>query len=87
VTGIGWPNSWYLGGRNDHCIGHPADISFFAHELGVHDAQLILLQKGSGSSRNYGHGDLLTHPSATIDHFPLILSWMTRQAAPNTRTD
>lgn len=87
VTDISWPSSLYIAGRKDHCMGHPADIRSFARELGVHDAQLILLQKGTGSSRNYGHRDLLTHPQAATDHFPLILSWMTRQAASDTRTD
>lgn len=84
LAGIGWPDSLYIAGHKDQCMGHPADITLFIRELGVHDAQLILLQKGTGSSRDYGHGDLLTHPSAAIDHFPILLSWLTRHAAPDT---
>lgn len=77
---ISWPSSLYLSGRNDRCMGHFADVKAFARELGNHDAQLILLQKGSGSSRDYGHLDLLTHPQAVNDHFPLILSWLARHS-------
>ena len=78
LAGISWPGSLYIAGGNDRCMGHPADIKSFARELGVHDAQLILLQKGTGSSRSYGHADLLTHPQAVVDHFPLILAWMSQ---------
>lgn len=84
LTGIGWPSSLYLAGRNDRCMGHVADVRAFVRELGEHDAQLVLLQKGAGSSRDYGHHDLLTHPQAADDHFPLILSWLARHAAANT---
>lgn len=79
LTGISWPGSLYIAGGNDRCMGHPADIKYFAHELGVHDAQLVVLQKGTGSSRSYGHTDLLTHPQAVADHFPFILSWMSQR--------
>lgn len=78
LTEISWPDSLYLAGSKDHSMGHVADMRSFVHELGVHDAQLILMQEGSGSSRSYGHRDLLTHPQAVVDHFPLVLSWMTR---------
>lgn len=84
VNDLNWPDSLYVAGRNDHCLGHPADIRQFARELGVHDAQLVVLQKGTGSSRSYGHLDLLTHPQAAVDHYPVILSWMARHAARNT---
>lgn len=79
LTGMSWPGSLYIAGGNDRSMGHPADIKSFARELGVHDAQLILLQKGTGSSRSYGHTDLLTHPQAVVDHFPLILAWMSQR--------
>ncbi len=84
LAGIAWPSSLYLAGHKDHCLGHVADVRAFARELGGHDAQLVLLRKGSGSSRDYGHHDLLSHPQAANDHFPLILSWLARHAATNT---
>lgn len=86
LTEMGWPDSLYIAGSNDHCMGHVTDIRLFARELGAHDAQLILLQKGIGSVRSYGHHDLLTHPQAVADHFPLILSWLTRKAVSNRLT-
>lgn len=84
LAGVAWPSSLYLAGRNDRCMGHVADVRAFARELGEHDAQLVLLQKGTGSSRDYGHHDLLTHPQAANDHFPLIMSWLGRHVGANT---
>lgn len=84
MDGITWPSTLYLAGRGDHCMGHVADVKAFARELGRHDAQLLKLQQGPGSSRDYGHRDVLTHPQAIDDHFPLILSWLTRQTDAQT---
>lgn len=44
LSGMGWPGSLYTAGGNDLSMGHPADITSFARELGVHDAQLVVLQ-------------------------------------------
>ncbi len=79
LGGINWPSSLYITGNKDRAWAHCADVKAFARELGNHDAQLVLLEKGSGSARDYGHHDLLTHPQAANDHFPLVLSWLARQ--------
>lgn len=79
LSKIDWPPSLYLAGEKDRAWGHFEDVKAFARELGEHDAQLVLLEKGAGSSRSYGHYDLLTHPQAASDHFPLVLSWLARQ--------
>lgn len=73
---LSWPAGLYLAGKDDRYLGHFDDVKAFARELGRHDTQMILLQKGTGCSRNYGHKDLLTHPQASLDHFPLVLAWM-----------
>lgn len=82
LSGISWPSSLYVSGNKDRVWAHFADVKTFARELGHHDAQLVLLEKGPGSARNYGHQDLLTHPHAASDHFPLVLSWLARQSKP-----
>lgn len=82
LSKINWPPSIYLAGKNDRAWGHFEDVKAFAREFGEHDAQLVLLEKGAGSSRSYGHYDLLTHPQAATDHFPLVLSWLARQDKP-----
>ncbi|SDS17565.1 Serine aminopeptidase, S33 [Halopseudomonas xinjiangensis] len=73
---LSWPAGLYLAGKHDKYLGQFDDVKAFAREFGPHDMQLILLQKGTGCSRNYGHNDLLTHPQASLDHFPLVLAWM-----------
>ncbi|QJD58144.1 alpha/beta hydrolase [Pseudomonas sp. gcc21] len=73
---LAWPAGLYLAGNDDHHLGHFSDVKAFACELGEHDAQIIRLKKGTGCSRDYGHNDLLTHPQAEVDHFPLVLSWL-----------
>lgn len=73
---MSWPAGLYLAGKDDRYLGHFDDVKAFARELGRHDTQMILLQKGTGCSRNYGHNDLLSHPQAALDHFPLVLAWM-----------
>lgn len=84
LAAIRWPSSLYLAGYKDHCMGHFADVKAFARELGSHDAQLVLLRKGTGSARDYGHLDVLTHPQAVNDHFPLMLAWLARQMDADT---
>ena len=84
LAAIRWPSSLYLAGHRDRCMGHFADVKAFARELGSHDAQLVLLRKGSGSARDYGHLDVLTHPQAVNDHFPLMLAWLARQTDADT---
>lgn len=71
-----WPPGLYLAGKRDHYLGHVEDVKAFAHELGKHDAQVVLLEKGTGCSRDYGHNDMLAHAHAVDDHFPLVLSWL-----------
>ena len=73
---LSWPAGLYLAGKHDKYLGQFDDVKAFAREFGPHDKQLILLQKGTGCSRDYGHNDLLTHPQASLDHFPLVLAWM-----------
>lgn len=79
LNGLAWPPSLYLAGDRDRVLGHIDDVRRFARELGRHDAQVILLEKGRGCSRHYGHTDLLTHPQAEQDHFPLIADWLAQR--------
>lgn len=79
LKNLAWPPSLYLAGDRDRVLGHVEDVRLFARELGRHDAQVILLEKGRGCSRHYGHTDLLTHPQAEQDHFPLIADWLAQR--------
>ena len=74
-----WLPSLYFAGSKDRLLGRLADVRAFARELGPHDAQIVLLGKSAGCSRDYGHNDLLTHPQAQVDHFPMLCDWMTQR--------
>lgn len=75
-----WPPGLYLAGKHDRYLGHVEDVKAFARELGKHDAQIVLLEKGTGCSRDYGHNDMLAHTQAVDDHFPLVLSWLVQRS-------
>ncbi|MEH6566036.1 MAG: alpha/beta fold hydrolase [Halopseudomonas sp.] len=76
IDQLAWPPSLYVAGEADRQHGHIGDVRDFVRELGPHDAQILLLEKGQGCSRRYGHNDLLRHPQAEVDHFPLVLAWL-----------
>tara|TARA_R110000796_G_scaffold74194_14_gene166705 strand:+ start:3010 stop:3915 length:906 start_codon:yes stop_codon:yes gene_type:complete len=76
IDKLDWPPALYLAGESDRQQGHIGDVRDFAREMGPHDAQIVLLEKGQGCSRRYSHNDLLTHPQAEVDHFPLVLGWL-----------
>lgn len=76
LSAINWPSSLYITGSKNRAWAHYADVKAVARELGNHDAQLVLLEMGSSSARDYGHRDLLTGSQAANDHFPLVLGWL-----------
>ncbi|TVP88796.1 MAG: alpha/beta fold hydrolase [Pseudomonadaceae bacterium] len=79
LQNVNWPPGLYLAGKADRVMGAATDVKAFARELGRHDAQVVVLEQGSGCSRNYGHNDLLTHAQAAMDHFPLVQEWLRQQ--------
>ncbi len=81
LDALHWPPGLYLAGKHDLYLGHVDDVKAFARELGKHDAQIVLLEKGTGCSRDYGHNDMLTHANARDDHFPLVRSWLLQHSS------
>lgn len=73
------PPTLYLAGARDRVLGHPTDVQILADETGEQDRAFQLLSKKNGHLHDYGHINMLTHPLARQDHFPLALEWM-RQA-------
>ncbi|MDI5935562.1 alpha/beta fold hydrolase [Halomonas kalidii] len=75
----GLPPTLHLAGRADRALGHPDDVARFATECGPHEQRLVLLGQGRGASRglsrDYGHLDMLTHPAAAREVFPLVVEW------------
>lgn len=73
-----WPASLYFASQTDR-IAHPKDVLYFMRSLGQHDGRLVTLGKKQGNLRNYTHSSMLKHPDASLDHFPLMLEWMSQQ--------
>lgn len=71
------PPTLYFAGQKDHVLGHPKDVTLLADEAGKHQTRRIaLLAKKTGHLHDYGHIDMLTHPDAPRDHFPMALDWL-----------
>ncbi|MBL7686246.1 MAG: esterase, partial [Deltaproteobacteria bacterium] len=76
IQKIELPSTLYLAGASDVYLGNPRDVIDFMKESGEKNACYRLLSKAKGNLHNYGHIDMLTHPDAVKDHFPLVLEWL-----------
>lgn len=73
------PPTLYLAGKNDTFLGHPADVKKLMAEVNSENDQFILLSKKSGHLHDYDHINILTHPDAHKDQFPLVINWIEKQ--------
>ena len=78
----GLPPTLHLTGTNDRALGHPDDVARFAQECGPHVQRLVRLGISAGQTRDYGHLDMLTHPQAATEVYPLVDAWLTSHARP-----
>ena len=77
LASIKLPPTLFFAGKKDHVLGHPIDVKALIDETGPNQAhEMILLSKENGFKHDYGHIDMLTHPSAANDHFPKALEWL-----------
>ena len=64
----------FLTGTHDWVAGAADDIKAFISECGDRtETQLRVLGRKTGFSRDYGHLDILIHPQAQTEVFPLVL--------------
>lgn len=70
------PPTLYLAGKNDTFLGHPKDVKKLMQEVGSTQDRFVLLSKATGHLHDYDHINMLTHPDASKDQFPLIVEWM-----------
>lgn len=70
------PPTLYFAGQNDKVLGHPIDVQLLADETGEQHRHTHLLSRENGHLLDYGHIDMMTHPKAKEDHFPMALKWM-----------
>ena len=71
---IVWPPSWHFTGIKDNVLGHEQDVKAFIAESYNHQAKFNLLSKKKGNALDYIN--ILTHPQAVTDHFPLLAEWL-----------
>jgi len=69
------PPALYLTGAQDKVLGHPVDVLKLMQETGCQNCKFMVLSKANGNLHDYGHIDILTHPDAVRDHFPLVVDW------------
>lgn len=79
-----WMPTRFYAGSKDRVLGHPADVRRLMAETGLAEASYCLLSKENGFAHDYGHIDMLTHPSAPNDHFQGLLAWLSN---PHLRSD
>lgn len=81
----GLPPTLHLAGAADQALGNPADVARFAAECGPHRQRNQLLGQAMGLSRDYGHLDMLTHPCASEEVFPLTEAWLRQHDEKSAR--
>lgn len=77
------PKTLHLAGVADSHLGNPKDVSDFVKETGVRKVIYRVLSKREGNLHDYSHVDILTHPDAVKDHFPLVLDWLKESEKPS----
>jgi len=73
---ITWPATWHITGIKDKILGHRNDVAAFINETSNKHAEFTVLSKKDGNMQDYDHIDILTHPRAIDDHFPIISKWL-----------
>ncbi len=72
------PPTLYLAGKNDTVLGHPKDVKLLMNETGNQNHEFLILGKSNGNINDYGHIDILAHPDAAKDVYPIALDWIKR---------
>lgn len=78
------PPTLYLAGAKDDVLGHPVDVEKLMLETGCRNCTLTILSQRNGNLHDYGHIDILTHPDAVRDHFPLVAGWFEKNTPDAT---
>lgn len=76
VKKINLPPIWYIAAKNDHSLGHPDDVRDFMNSSGGQKSRFTILGRQNGNLHDYDHINMLTHPDATVDHFPMVAEWL-----------
>lgn len=69
------PQTLYLAGTKDFCLGHPSDVLRFALESGHSQQDVVVLGLSQGQIRDYDHISLLTAKEAPKEHFQKVIAF------------
>lgn len=75
------PPTLHLAGADDDVLGHPRDVEKLLLETGSSNSALRVLSQANGHLHDYDHINILTHPDAVQDHFPMVVKWFKMSAA------
>jgi predicted alpha/beta hydrolase len=76
IKKLSLPPIWYIAAAKDHALGHPDDVRDFMESAGSRNSRYTVLSRKNGNLHDYDHINLLTHPDAAADHFPLVAEWL-----------
>ena len=76
------PPTLHLAAASDKVFSNLVDVRNFIHELGPHDARLLVVDQIAASKRRYNHLSMLLDQSAEQDLFAPLQSWLEQTQAP-----
>jgi len=79
------PPTLHLAAASDKVFSNLVDVRDFIHELGPHDARLLVVDQIAASKRRYNHLSMLLDQSAEQDLFAPLQSWLTQMQASATQ--
>ena len=81
------PPTLHLAAASDKVFSSLVDVRNFIHELGPHDARLLVVDQIAASKRRYNHLSMLLDQCAEQDLFVPLESWLTQGAVTAMHED
>ena len=57
-------------------IWHPTDCMYLLNEIKARNYEFKILGREAGNLQDYDHINILTHPDAAKDQFPMTKDWI-----------
>ncbi len=76
IKKVNLPPTLYFAAPKDPFLGNPIDVQILMKETRNQKNKYHLLSKENGHLMDYNHINMLTHPKAIKDHFPMVIDWI-----------